>query len=334
MRSLLKREYDIEVARIELIPSGRINRNFRVMAEDGKEYCVKVYSDAVPDHRLQDGLRVANYLSPLGFPVPTPVPTRTGEQVLREHMIRYLVLNYLPGRNLLPGEIGQTECFGMGLMLARLHQSLRFFPEADKLDSAQWRDSAGSLKRARELLELIQNKPEHDDFDNFALHSHTMRIRILQSIEIGPDQFGHLTQQALHGDYHLANVIFDGEGRVTGVLDFDQTCFSFPAWELMRALGFTCFQGGRFNYEFAGNLLRGYISTSGSMSAADYLEMPRVWYYQLVRGLWGLREHYDGEADPRQDEAAYGRHETMVWLGDNLSHIRQFIWETVSPSLR
>ncbi len=217
----------------------------------------------------------------------------------------------------------------MGEMLARLHRSLRFFPEADRLHDSLWRESAPSIMRAYELLNRIQDKGSHDAFDEFALHSLTLRIQVMQGTEIGPDQFKHLGRQALHGDYHLSNVVFGDDGAVSGVLDFDQTCFSFPAWELMRAIGFTCFQDGVFNYQAAESIIQGYL-TKGDLVPSDYLEMPRLWYYQLVRGLWGLKEHYQGEADPRQDEAAYGRHHTMVWLGENLQEVRRFIWETIS----
>jgi len=326
---LLHHSYGIQVATITPISSGRINRNYKVVSTDGKEYCVKDYSDAVPDDRLHDGLRVAHYLAPLNFPVPVPVKTLSGDYLLRTDDTRYLVLEFLQGRNLLPAELTHQESFGMGEMLARLHHSLRFFPEANKLHDSLWKDSAHSILRAYELLNLIQDKGDHDEFDVFALKSLSYRIQVMQSTEIGPVQFAHLGRQALHGDYHLANIVFRGDGAVSGVLDFDQTCFSFPAWELMRAIGFTCYQGGTFSYTTARSILQGYLTT-GDLAPAEYLEMPRLWYYQLVRGLWGLREHYQGEADPRQDEAAYGRHHTMVWLGKNLGEVRSFIWETIS----
>ena len=327
--TVLSQSYGLSVADIGLIEAGRINRNYKITSNAGKEYCLKVYSDAVPDSRLLDGLKVTTYLAPLAFPVPRVVLTINDKEVLYTPEGRYLLLQYIPGRNLLKEEVGVAECFGMGAMLGRLHHSLRFFPTADRLYDSLWRGSASSLPRVFDLLSHIQSKKSHDDFDRFAIASLTYRIQVMHELEVGPEQFSHLQRQALHGDYHLGNVIFNSSGDVSGVLDFDQTCFSFPAWELMRAIAFTCFDGNKFSFDRAAAILKGYSVNGGTLTPADYLEMPRLWYCQMVRGLWGLREHYQGEADPRQDEAAYGRHATMVWLGNNLKGMRDFVWNTI-----
>jgi len=329
LNTLLSRHFALTTVDISIIEAGRINRNYKVIADDGQEYCLKVYNESVPDNRLLDGLSVTTYLSPLGFPVPRVVRTIDSQDVLHTPWGRYLLLHFIPGRNLMHKEVGVAECFGMGAMLGRLHHSLRFFPTADHLFDNLWRGSYLSLPRVYDLLNLIQTKATHDDFDRFAIESLTYRIQVMQEIEVGPEQFFHLQRHALHGDYHLGNVIFNSSGHVSGILDFDQTCYSFPAWELMRAIGFTCFDGHTFNFELAEALLKGYALNGGTLAPADYLDMARLWYCQMVRGLWGLREHYIGNADPRQDEAAYGRHAAMVWLGHNLKMMREFIWATI-----
>lgn len=329
LSTVISQCYGLSVADISIIEAGRINRNYKVTSVDGEEYCLKVYSPAVPDNRLLDGLRVTTYLAPLSFPVPRVVPCVDGTEVLRTCNNRYLLLHFIPGRNLLREEVGVAECYGMGAMLGRLHHSLRFFPTANRLHDNLWRGSEQSLPRVFDLLTHIQAKEHHDDFDQFAIASLTYRIQVMQGMEVGPEQFLHLQRQALHGDYHLGNIIFSPSGAVSGVLDFDQTCYSFPCWELMRAIAFTCFDSGNFSYDRATAILKGYACNGGTLSVADYLEMPRLWYCQMVRGLWGLREHYIGEVDPRQDEGALGRHAAMVWMGENLRSMREFIWNTI-----
>lgn len=329
LTELVSQHYCISVASLELMSTGRVNRNYRLAATDGKVYCLKVYSDAVPDKRLHDGLEVTVYLSPLAFPVPRVVPTAAGDLVLHADRYRLLLLHFIPGRNLALDEVGCAEGLGMGAMLGRLHHSLRFFPQADKLHNSLWRGSKESLPRMFDLLQTVLSKEPHDDFDRFVISSLTYRIQVMQGVEVGPKQFFHLRRQAIHGDYQLGNVLFDDHGTVAGVLDFDQTCVSFPAWELMRALGFTCLIGGHFNYPLATAMLQGYRDGGGTLAPSEYLEMPRLWYYQLVRGLFGFSDHYAGTPDPRQDEAAYGRHAAMVWLGQHMSDLRAFIWDTL-----
>ncbi|MDP3058395.1 MAG: phosphotransferase, partial [bacterium] len=306
-----------------------INRNYKVVSSTKEEYCLKVYSPRVRDNRLHDGLAVMEYLLRLNFPVPKVVKTIEAQDILLLDDQRYLLLRYLPGRNLLPSEVGEGECYALGATLAKLHHSLRFFPNANMLHGDLWKASKDALPRLYELLEKVQSRPQRDDFDSFALESLTHRIQVMRSIEVGPQQFSHLQRQALHGDYQLSNIIFDDNDKVVGIIDFDQTCYSFPAWELMRAIGFTSMPNNTFNYSFAHSILRGYVENEGVLSTSDYLEMPRLWYYQLLRGLFGLREHYTGSPDPRQDEGALGRHAIMIWLENNLDELKQFIWETV-----
>lgn len=329
LKDLLSQNYCVSVASLELMSTGRVNRNYKLSANDGQAYCLKVYSDAVTDKRLYDGLEVTAYLSPLAFPVPQVVPTASGDLVLHADRLRLLLLRFIPGRNLALDEVGSAEGLGMGAMLGRLHHSLRFFPQADKLHNSLWRGSQESLPRMFDLLAVVQSKEAQDDFDRFVISSLTHRIQVMQGVDVGPRQFFHLRQQAIHGDYQLGNVLFDDHGTVAGVLDFDQTCYSFPAWELMRAVGFTCLKDGHFNYPLATAMLKGYREGGGTLAPSEYLEMPRLWYYQLVRGLFGFSDHYAGNPDPRQDEAAYGRHHAMVWLGQNMTELRAFIWDTI-----
>ena len=79
---LLCENYGLSIGDIGLIEAGRINRNYKVTSVEGKEYCLKVYSEAVPDSRLRDGLRVTTYLAPLAFPVPRVVLTTDHQEVL------------------------------------------------------------------------------------------------------------------------------------------------------------------------------------------------------------------------------------------------------------
>ncbi|MBS4053720.1 MAG: phosphotransferase [Thermaerobacter sp.] len=326
MRQLLHDHYHIDVACAELLTTGRINRTYKITTVDGLLYCLKVYSDAVEDKRIQDGLEVTSYLAPLGFPVPQVVTASGHQPLLSLDKRRYLLLKFIPGRNISRRLLGLAECLSMGKMLGSIHQSLRNFPTADKLYSTLWKGSQASLPRVFDLLKVVQAKEYRDAFDIFALDSLTYRIQAMQSLDVAPEQFFHLARQAIHGDYHLDNIIFGERGEVSGVLDFDQTCYAFPSLELMRAISFTCFDGQDFNYAWAKAILQGYQAVGGNLTPADYLEMPRLWYCQLLRGLFGLSEHYSGAADPRQDEAAQGRHHTMVWLGENLTEIRDFVW--------
>jgi len=328
IREMLKDNYHLNVIETELLTTGRINRTYKVSALDGSLYCLKVYSGAVLGRRIYDGLSVTNYLAPLGFPVPQVIPTVNGQELLRLDNCRYLLLSFIPGRNIPRSQMGAQECHSLGQMLGMLHQSLRSFPAADRLTNTLWKGSSATLPRVFDLLKAVQAKESRDTFDYFALDSLTYRIQALQSVDVAPEQFFHLARQAIHGDYHLDNIIFDEQGQVSGVLDFDQTCYAFPALELMRVVSYTCFDQGDFNYPHARAILQGYKGTGANLTPADYLEMPRLWYCQLVRGLFGLYEHYAGEADPRQDEAAIDRHHTMVWLGRNLDALKDFIFET------
>lgn len=178
LKDLLSQNYCFSVASLELMSTGRVNRNYKLSANDGQAYCLKVYSDAVTDKRLYDGLEVTAYLSPLAFPVPQVVPTASGDLVLHADRLRLLLLRFIPGRNLALDEVGSAEGLGMGAMLGKLHHSLRFFPQADKLHNSLWRGSQESLPRMFDLLAVVQSKEAQDDFDRFVISSLTHRIQV------------------------------------------------------------------------------------------------------------------------------------------------------------
>lgn len=221
IQELLSAYYVLVVKEAELLTTGRINRTYKVTAKDGSAYCLKVYSDAVLGKRIHDGLEVTNYLAPLGFPVPQVIPTKDQQELLWLDNCRYLLLKFIPGRNIPRRLVGQLECYSLGQMLGKLHQNLRNFPTADKLESTLWKGSQATLPRVFDLLKTVQAKEHQDEFDAFALNSLTYRIQALQSFDVAPEQFFHLARQAIHGDYHLDNIIFSESGQVSGVLDFD-----------------------------------------------------------------------------------------------------------------
>ena len=136
-----------------------------------------------------------------------------------------------------------------------------------------------------------------------------------------------LTSQVIHGDYSLVNLMFDS-GRLTAVLDFRPPDPFFIAYELGRI----AFQPNTVVnnpdwVEAARVLVRAYIDQNPDVAATDVRACGRVALLQLLRSLYGIKQHYMGSGLLQDDLDAFWllRHETVSRLLANLRLIDEML---------
>ncbi|HEX2126430.1 MAG TPA: phosphotransferase, partial [Thermoleophilaceae bacterium] len=123
-----------------------------------------------------------------------------------EHLFRLLPL--LPGRNARPGELDAGRIREIGALVARVGLALRgfFHPAAGRV-----------ILWDQQRLPLL--------FDNAALVESGGRRDLLERVierftERVLPAFPGLRAQVIHNDLTLDNLLVDGAGRVTGIIDF------------------------------------------------------------------------------------------------------------------
>lgn len=171
------------------------------------------------DHALMTHLRAR------GVPVPIPIPARDGGSWASLDNGVYELFQFLSGDEHRPGDVGQVRAAGE--MLARFHlASDDFDPPADK-SWERYHNPADIVAG----LATIGNDAEELAVANRVANELVTRL---------PDQaYWALPTTIVHGDWHPANLKFDGE-RVVGVFDLDWCTRQPRAVDLADGLLFFC----------------------------------------------------------------------------------------------
>ncbi len=160
------------------------------------------------DHALMTHLRARE------VPVPVPIPARDGGTWARLDGGVYELFEFLPGDEHRPGDVGQV-C-AAGEMLARFHlASDDFDPPAEK-----------AWARYHNPADIVAGMATIRD-DAAAVSAEEAEALAVADRVAGelvtrlPDEvYWALATTIVHGDWHPANLKFDG-GRVAGVFDLD-----------------------------------------------------------------------------------------------------------------
>jgi len=179
---------------------------------------------AVPDWVAFDHALMA-HLSVRGVPVPVPIATREGNSWVTLDDAVYELFEFLPGDEHCGGDVGQVRAAGE--MLARFHlASDDFEPPAEKT----WARYHSPADIVAGLATIRDDSPALAVADRVAA----------QLVTRLPDEtYWALPTTIVHGDWHPANLKFDGE-RVAGVFDLDWCTRQPRAVDLADGLLFFC----------------------------------------------------------------------------------------------
>lgn len=221
IRRIAKTCYGLE-GRIEPL-SGETDRNFKIVAPEGRPYILKVA------HQAEDLSIVRNQNAALLFiaehapdlPVPRVVPDRLGrhEQTLAMNdgpprNIR--LLSYLEGRLLVEARRSDVQVRNFGAMTARLAVTLRDFVIPVSADGFLW--DLMKLERSAPQIERLDDLPlralVQKAYDNFFLNTRNVLAK--------------LPSQTIHNDLNAYNVVVDpsDDGKISGFLDFGDMNFA------------------------------------------------------------------------------------------------------------
>ena len=192
------------------------DQNFRLDAEDGKRYTLKISNAAeqlqVVDFQNQALLHVEK--KDPSFPIPRVIPTQHGRYHCSEsragktHAVR--VLSWLDGMVLDDAKASPDLANRLGRMLARLGLALEDFDHPGSNPPLLW-----DMKRAAGLRELLDSidEPGLRQLVKQALDRFDSRVEPI---------IGTLRTQVIHCDMNLANVLMDelDPGQIAGLIDF------------------------------------------------------------------------------------------------------------------
>ena len=213
--ALVRQHYGFEPRATRL--TGERDENFRLTAEDGTEYVLKIANPA--EDPAETDLQTAALLhiekTDPGLPCPRILRDRTGDTRVRFFDERGAartarVLTFLPGRLLGASHRSQRQRADCGRIGARLTLALRGFEHPAAKRTIVW--DVRHTGHMRRLLEELPRFP-------YQSTARELLERLVPRIE---SQLPHLRHQIVHNDLNPLNILVDAtdEERVTGVIDF------------------------------------------------------------------------------------------------------------------
>lgn len=168
--------------------------------------------------RLAATARLTSWLAARGIPVSAPVPALDGRVQLVAGEVSMGLQRKIGGELLDASDLEQVHAAGVAL--ARLHDELRVYPDAERVLDA---DSAGKPLVER-ITGWLSSRPEHVPA---GAREELRRRAAAASTE-------SLPVQLIHGDYRAANILCTGT-EITGILDFEEVWSDHPVMELARS---------------------------------------------------------------------------------------------------
>ncbi|MFB9315495.1 phosphotransferase [Nocardioides plantarum] len=219
--------------------------------------------------------RLTAWLHAEGIPVSAPVPTPSGDLHAELDGVSLGLQRQVDGDLLDPADAQQVRA--AGATLARLHDALARWPEADRYPAAPVHEPLAA--RVGAWLDAV---PAH-------LPPEAQAVLRRSVADAPPDP---PPVQLVHGDVRSANLLCAG-GEVAAVLDFEEARFDHRVAELARSavlLGTRFHDWGPVTAEVRAQLLEGYESVR-PLTASE-----AAWWPALV--LWESLRMVPSGADP------------------------------------
>ncbi|MGH2609457.1 MAG: phosphotransferase enzyme family protein, partial [Tepidiformaceae bacterium] len=262
-----------------------LNENYEVDTDAGPRFLRFVREDRTEQRVLLEQA-LTSHAAAAGIPVVRPTVI-DGAPFIRLGGELVQLYPWVEGRH---GGLTDADAQAMGEMHARLHSALVAFDHPDlrrRVSGVAW-DTERSIAVLSRIDDLIRYYPSPPPESLRVQERLRLQLALLESPEARPAaDFADLPQQACHGDYHNRNVLFERDGGIVAVLDWEVANLMSPAYEVVRAL---CFSG-YLEQPFLDAYLAGYVSR-GHLSGADCERGIEMWWQSRIHSHWALERRF------------------------------------------
>ena len=193
-------------------PSGQSNPTYRIRAASG-DFVMrrKPFGQLLPSaHAVDREYRLLSGLHPLGFPVPEPLALCDNEDVIGAI---FYVMEMAQGRPYADGGLPDFDPATRRLIYEQLVDTLADLHNIDPAaaDLEDFAKSGNYFER-----QIMRWTRQYRDFETDYIPEMERLIAFL------PDSVPQQSRTSIvHGDYRIDNVVFDGDGTLTAVLDWE-----------------------------------------------------------------------------------------------------------------
>jgi aminoglycoside phosphotransferase (APT) family kinase protein len=200
-------------------PSGQSNPTYRIAAASG-DYVLrrKPFGELLPSaHAVDREYRLLSALHPLGFPVPRPLALCTDASVIGAI---FYVMDLARGRPYANGALPEFDPPTRQRIYGHLVDTLADLHSIDP-DAAELGDfgKPGNYFERQVARWTRQYRDSQTDYI----------IEMERLITFLPETVPEQSRTSIvHGDYRIDNVVFDGDGTLTAVLDWELATLGDP----------------------------------------------------------------------------------------------------------
>ena len=181
------------------------DQNFRLQADDGRQYVIKIVSSGEDDEATAFQIGVLRHLQQADdVIVPAVVPTihgdSSGEIATADTRYCLRAVTWVEGEPLESGHVDEAMAQQFGVALARLGMALQGYTHPGEDQALAW-----DLQRVGELSGLLENIDEDGIRAAVSCAINDYTRRVIPAIR-------DLPAQVIHGDANLGNVLAIGGG--------------------------------------------------------------------------------------------------------------------------
>ncbi|GII52814.1 hypothetical protein Pth03_12030 [Planotetraspora thailandica] len=325
---LLAERYGLTVHGLVQLPIGQGTVNYRVTCAGGDVF-VKSYPAGTDLEGEAGAIELSELARRHGIPAAAVLRNRDGQTIDGTTSLAVSIWRWVPGH--VVTELNTSQYEQAGDALGRIHALFAKLPANStsnrKVD--EWRDiDLNDLAAtANGLLSIIASRKAErvlDAFDTVAERTLLERRQMLPLIpELLAELPDSLAVQVLHGDYSPVNLLFTGD-ELAAVIDFSPPDPFLLAYDLGRMAFYPNTVTGDPQWLHAARtLITAYIAANPAVSDIDIRACGRVALLQLMRSLYGVKQHYmkPGLFQDDLDEFWLLRHEAVARMLRHLPEI-------------
>lgn len=229
------------LAQADPIEVGLIQSTWRLRTKQGVFIAQQLHPIFEPGV-TEDGSAICEKLRGFGIPTPQYLQTTSGGFHWIEAGRLWRVMTCLPGQNYAQAP-DLSYLTAAGSVVAQMHRALQDWDYPFQFGIPHFHDTFYFWERLQCLWEPLRDYPEAD-----------WLLETLPQMFLPTD----LPRQIIHGDLKLTNFLFDDDGQVTGVLDWDTCMYHNLYVEMGDALRSWGAETDGFNLTKVAAALQGY----------------------------------------------------------------------------
>ena len=281
------------IIKVDRVLRGYSNENFIVNCKDN-HYFLRGYRFDDP-RKIEELHTIESFFSNKGIPLPLPIPDLQGKAYVIKGQKIYSLFPFVDGIHISAFSLinDKRSLRSYAQVLSKIHLADKEgYPQVSGKASA-W-NPVVFREKYEAILSLINVKNDLDDFDQLTLKSLRLKKDWVEKNKNAFEDFGLPCDHLIHGDYYLDNVLFNKEGQVISVLDWEKSDMAPRSLELARSVFFTFFfdqSPSQKTLEAAAEYLHLYSMIYPIKPEEAYTGL-KVQFLKFMHDLWLEENHY------------------------------------------